>query len=514
MADILEHTRISQCLKAVALPSLGLGIAFLGWHLATYSEICGPKSTLLADRASLATIVLFGLAVVVLYKSRVALSNRFAASLMAVGIVLQAISLALMGVLSLLGLCTAPLRLVLSSVLMAATGAVLAGWLRNARRLSSVAITTYVFLALAMNGALLFCLRLLPPEACAILAGALMLVQFPVGALKDGLGAGGDGFPENAPEGRALLGSMLTNPRFLATSVLGLFAIILVSGFLCGFPDDVYRPLGFWGNAVLFLITAAISLGVIASTARHRDKVMMVGIWIILELLAGITLVLYTGLHENLVAGAVVSEALNNVMMAAVWYFTVLLMGSGWRDPLYYGCASWVIWFGAHDLGRFLLFVLPVGGDSHFTGSVISLLLLISTQIVLVKLLGVERSLGERLSRDAEEGAVGGEDAVPGVEAPNVLERFLGLDDVGVAGDGRANSIHEQACRMGKQFLLSDRETEVLTLYAMGHTQKRVAEELYISPTTAHTHITRIYSKTNLHSRQELLDFMSSNYGS
>ena len=62
--------------------------------------------------------------------------------------------------------------------------------------------------------------------------------------------------------------------------------------------------------------------------------------------------------------------------------------------------------------------------------------------------------------------------------------------------------------QMGKQFLLSDREVEVLALYALGWTQKRVAEELYISPSTAHAHIKRIYAKTGLHSRQEILDFM------
>ena len=44
--------------------------------------------------------------------------------------------------------------------------------------------------------------------------------------------------------------------------------------------------------------------------------------------------------------------------------------------------------------------------------------------------------------------------------------------------------------------------------YALGWTQKRVAEELYISPSTAHAHIKRIYAKTGLHSRQEILDFM------
>ena len=47
----------------------------------------------------------------------------------------------------------------------------------------------------------------------------------------------------------------------------------------------------------------------------------------------------------------------------------------------------------------------------------------------------------------------------------------------------------------------------MLALYASGMTQKRVAEELHISQTTAHTHIGRIYTKTGLHSRQEILDY-------
>ncbi|MFR5092224.1 MAG: LuxR C-terminal-related transcriptional regulator [Adlercreutzia equolifaciens] len=39
--------------------------------------------------------------------------------------------------------------------------------------------------------------------------------------------------------------------------------------------------------------------------------------------------------------------------------------------------------------------------------------------------------------------------------------------------------------RMGEHFPLTSREMDVLTLYALGHTQKKVAEELFITPATA-----------------------------
>lgn len=96
----------------------------------------------------------------------------------------------------------------------------------------------------------------------------------------------------------------------------------------------------------------------------------------------------------------------------------------------------------------------------------------------------------------------------PGSSRGMRLVRLMGLDDGDSIADIRKVTMRNNAEQMGKQFLLSNREVEVLALYALGWTQKRVAEELYISPSTAHAHIKRIYAKTGLHSRQEILDFM------
>ena len=77
----------------------------------------------------------------------------------------------------------------------------------------------------------------------------------------------------------------------------------------------------------------------------------------------------------------------------------------------------------------------------------------------------------------------------------------------------RAQILSRNVERMGEHFLLTSREMDVLTLYALGHTQKKVAEELFITPATAHSHIKRIYSKCGMHSRQEILEYLNS-YGS
>lgn len=111
-------------------------------------------------------------------------------------------------------------------------------------------------------------------------------------------------------------------------------------------------------------------------------------------------------------------------------------------------------------------------------------------------------------SVDQDETADESRNAQPGSKHGMRLVRLMGLDEGDSIADIRKATMRNNAEQMGKQFLLSDREVEVLALYALGWTQKRVAEELHISPSTAHAHIKRIYAKTGLHSRQEILDFM------
>ena len=111
-------------------------------------------------------------------------------------------------------------------------------------------------------------------------------------------------------------------------------------------------------------------------------------------------------------------------------------------------------------------------------------------------------------SVDQDETADESRNAQPGSKHGMRLVRLMGLDEGDSIADIRKATMRDNAEQMGKQFLLSDREVEVLALYALGWTQKRVAEELYISPSTAHAHIKRIYAKTGLHSRQEIMDFM------
>jgi DNA-binding CsgD family transcriptional regulator len=51
---------------------------------------------------------------------------------------------------------------------------------------------------------------------------------------------------------------------------------------------------------------------------------------------------------------------------------------------------------------------------------------------------------------------------------------------------------------------LGPRELEVLRLVARGQTDREIARELYMSPSTVQKHLTRIRQKTGLRRRSEL----------
>lgn len=56
---------------------------------------------------------------------------------------------------------------------------------------------------------------------------------------------------------------------------------------------------------------------------------------------------------------------------------------------------------------------------------------------------------------------------------------------------------------------LTQRESEVMLLLVHGRTRRAICEELTVSPDTVKTHVRAIYRKTNVHSQQELIDFVA-----
>lgn len=74
-------------------------------------------------------------------------------------------------------------------------------------------------------------------------------------------------------------------------------------------------------------------------------------------------------------------------------------------------------------------------------------------------------------------------------------------DAAHTADDARIDRI----CRIADKFGLSSREAQILELWGMGHTSAYIERELSISKNTVKTHLSHIYSKLGVASKEELL---------
>jgi two-component system response regulator NreC len=64
-----------------------------------------------------------------------------------------------------------------------------------------------------------------------------------------------------------------------------------------------------------------------------------------------------------------------------------------------------------------------------------------------------------------------------------------------------------EAARSATEDPLSDRESEVLKLLALGHTNQEIAKTLFVSVRTAETHRAHIMQKLGIHTRAELVRY-------
>ncbi len=62
---------------------------------------------------------------------------------------------------------------------------------------------------------------------------------------------------------------------------------------------------------------------------------------------------------------------------------------------------------------------------------------------------------------------------------------------------------------LGEQHGLTEREVEVMVGFSQGNSLRKVAESLFISMSTAQTHVKSLYRKLGIHSKQELIDLVS-----
>lgn len=63
-------------------------------------------------------------------------------------------------------------------------------------------------------------------------------------------------------------------------------------------------------------------------------------------------------------------------------------------------------------------------------------------------------------------------------------------------------------CKRRPEGGLTEREAEILVYLARGRTKAYIADALFVTENTVRSHVRNIYSKLDVHTRQELLDLL------
>ena len=490
--------------KPLAWSILGLALCRAGLIVGSYGSYRHSDEGIYSDGVMLVALAVLAVLWLLIAITKCHLSRQVVRRIAFASIILEAFSLTMTGAL----VIGPPEMNVAWNHFLASTFCTLGGlacmsyWLRRARDCTAITAVIYSFGALFVSELLIFTSIFMENGISYFYAAVLVLLQFPCMLLARTKPLACDiktissendffNFTKNT----------MTSKVFLATICVSIGVLACADGFLRGYPDGLpiaFRATTRFADLVLIL---AFCVAIIVFTCRQHHRVMTVGIFVTMEALACIALLCYSAWPDALDIGAIFTTNLNALLVGFSWYIILAFMSYGWCCPYYYAIAGWIVWLGCRGIARITLInVTAVSQNDLLMLAAVFTMVVISTQVAFVNFLNVRK-----FEAVPEEELTHQQKAVQ----TSPVVKVLGLDDHHESlADVRQATMRHNAEEVGKQFLLSEREVEVLSLYALGWTQKRVAEELFISPGTAHAHIKRIYAKTGLHSRQEILDYM------
>ena len=489
---------VFQHLLALTPLIVGLASARTGIIASIYSSYTQTDANFLSDGTSLfASLVLAALLGIVAF-GKVSLNKSSVNAIARICIALQVASVVALGLLSSHEARDGIAYLLVGIVNAVASPAAMFYWMRRARKSSTAVAAVFVFSALLLSEIEIFACSLLAEPFRQFLAAALASLQIPAMLLARRVKRPYEMIHPEAHASLSFMKDSIKNKGVLISSAFGVAALGLTIGLLRGYPNGEAVTFDEGHRLAYMLLTIALCAFIVALSFKGRQGIMTTGIWIIMFALACCGLTSYAAWGDNLQVGAVFATTLNALMVGYCSHLTISFMTYGWRDPYYYAIAGWLAFFLPRAVGRILLVSLsPLNANTELMIAIMGDAVLISALLVFVRFLNVAKTPS----------------VTPSAPEHPTLQKIMALsdtDEIAALATMREHAIQQGVTDIGKRFSLSAREIEVLSLYALGHTQKRIAEELFIAPGTVHEHIRHIYTKTGLHSRQEILDHVTS----
>lgn len=332
------------------------------------------------------------------------------------------------------------------------------------------------------------CLVLLTAVACGWLALAARITRIPSPD-----GAGPDEAHETAAESLAPQAGTGGSRRREGLVCVAAFLLSLLLGVLCALPFHGAANTAASPFFLYFLLMMGVALVVLSLMALLRRGNPLSRSLVATRIAGPAALTAACAVVGTIVQPPLgpLANAVGRMAMELSLLVCFLLAARHFRLPLVRTCAfGQAAFLAGNSLGMFLGLQLPplfgVADDGLLVASVVVLLLTTEALFLLVLLYHLSRRLAARTA------------AAAAVEEPAYALAPAEDDDLKPEADPLDAFIDA--------FQLSDKEAEVLRLTVRGRSRQRIAEALFVSPGTVNTYFYRIYQKTDVHKRQELLD--------
>ena len=387
-------------------------------------------------------------------------------------------------------------------------------WMRKLRGTSAQAVVVVAFCALVVSEFATFVLSFCPPAAAHGAAFLFAFTQFLFVRASRRMGVASDVFPAVSESYFGTDAHRFSNRSFLAVAALGFWFISIPMGMGRAFPAGTAIYLSPVPRFMVLLFVGIVAAVWVRNGLASRMRAITTSIWVVMETLLALGAIFFAIWPKSIGVGASFIMAAALVLQAFIWYLTIAFISFGRRDPYYYAAGAWITMHGFTLVGMKLDRALTgvFADNTAVIIAIMGLCVLISAQVVFTQLLAAPSQMSENartegVAPEQERGPITRDD-VRRIPLMGVLA-LAPQAEVSLPSANPDTRIATSVIAMGQRFGLTGREIEVLTLYALGHTQARVSEELQLSQNTVHTHIKRIYDKTDLHSRQEILDYIN-----
>lgn len=200
--------------------------------------------------------------------------------------------------------------------------------------------------------------------------------------------------------------------------------------------------------------------------------------------------------------GGVLVTLANTLGIGLLWYSAYdFARHSTMRSYLVLG-VLWIAHILPRELGRLLILYFPLEPSQTVIAALV-LMVLIAASMVL--LLGSETMKPRPLFAEFRN------------QDTNYIEHALrvacqqGLapsEETPTPDALATNNRETQVARVKETFQLTEREAEILLELAYGRSKIAIADKLFISENTVRTHVKKIYTKLDIHNKQELIDLI------